>query len=133
MYPFSYLPKPLGHTDFYVLLVLADKALHAYAIKGAVANASLGSVLLRDGKLYPILTRLAEEGWIEGAGEMPAGKSGKLRVHYRTSEGGLIRLRDEAQRIKHAVEILRTQGLLENDVPTDIQRRLLEHRLRSQD
>ncbi len=126
MYPYSYLPKPSSATEFYILLVLAGSPLHRYAIKGAVANASLGSVLLKDGKLYPLLERLCEEGLVDMIRRAPAGKSGKERQYYGISGHGKIRLQEEAQRLGYAVEIMKGLGLFENTVPTDIQRLVLD-------
>ncbi len=112
--------------EFYILLVLANGSRHRYAIKGAVANASLGSVMLKDGALYPMLERLCEEGLVDMVSRSPAGKSGKERLHYEISGHGRIRLQEEAQRLRHAVEIMRGMGIFENDVPSQTKQRKVQ-------
>ncbi len=59
-------------------------------------------------------------------GEKPAGKSGKLRMHYGISGYGMIGLQEESKRLKHAVKIAESVGALENEVLMDIQRMLLD-------
>jgi|GEM_PF-1659802 len=125
MYPYSYLPKPLRTVELYVLMALSHNSMHAYGIIGVAHKDSLGSVNIPTGKLYPLLTRLCEEGLVDMINSAPAGKSGKERLHYEISEHGKIRLQEEAQRLRQAVEIMQRLGLFENDVPTDIQRLLL--------
>ncbi len=133
-YPFSHLPKPLSTSEFYILLALAHSSLHAYAIKGAIANDSLGSVTLKDGKLYPLLAKLHEQELIKIARTSPAGKSGKPRTHYTISEIGLIHLKDELTRLDHALKIGKNIGLMpENEIPTDLQRALLPLKNRPQE
>lgn len=122
MYPYSYLPKPLRTLEFYTLLALAHRQMHAYALISTVHQHSLGSIKLTDGQLYPLLTRLHDQGLIDMLGEKPAGKSGKPRLHYGISDQGAIRLQEEATRLKHAVELAASAGILENPVPTDLQR-----------
>jgi DNA-binding PadR family transcriptional regulator len=114
MYLYSYLPKPLAAAEFYVLLILANESSHRYALKARILNASLGSVILSDQHLYKLITKLEHEAFIEPKGPQPAGKSGKLRRYYATTE-----------HLKHALKIGETTGLLENSTPIDIQKLLL--------
>jgi DNA-binding PadR family transcriptional regulator len=124
MYPDS-PPPPISVQAFYVLLALSGSELHAYAIKGAVYNCSLGSLNLSTSRLYALVTMLSDEGLIDISGRYPAGKSGKERLHYCISAHGAIRLQEELLRLAHAVKIGTANGLLENKTPTDIQRLLL--------
>ncbi len=125
----EFLPAPIPTQAFYVLLSLCDRSLHAYAIKGSLFGVSLGSVQLAQGRISRLLTWMTDQGLIEIAGELPAGKSGKLRMHYRiTSEGRLVLLA-ECRRLKYAVTVAETQGLLEDETPLDIKRQQLEFRL----
>ena len=124
MYPYSHLPKPLRPAEFYILLALAGSPLHGYALKAAIMNNSLGSVVVPDSKLYSIITKLHDEGLIDTVGQKPAGKSGTPRMHYDISDYGKIRLQEESTRLDHAVKTAKLVGALDNQVPTDLQRML---------
>ncbi|HVQ44210.1 MAG TPA: PadR family transcriptional regulator [Candidatus Saccharimonadia bacterium] len=113
MYPFSYLPKPLKTAEFYVLLGLVHQSRHVYSIKSAAHKASLGSVDLKDGQLYPLVACLDEEGLIELEAYGPAGKSGKERAFYALTEHGKVRLQEEGKRLRHAVRILELADFLD--------------------
>lgn len=126
MYPRSQLPKPLTNHEFYALLVLSRTQLHAYAIKGEVHKDSLGSIHISTGRLYELVARLHQEGYIEISGTAATDTSLTERAQYRTSAKGLIRLQEECRRLTHALEIAKNAGLLENSLPTDIQTLLLE-------
>jgi DNA-binding PadR family transcriptional regulator len=128
MYPDSYLPPPLPTQAFYVLFALARAPLHAYAIRSALLNDSLGSVNLARSRVYTLVAHLQNEALIEPIGPKPAGKSSKERMHYTISPHGTLRLKEELRRLNHAVEIAKSAGLMQNDIPTDIQRLLLNVR-----
>lgn len=132
MYPYSHLPAPLSAAGFYILLSLAHGELHGYALIGACANNSLGSIKLSGGTLYPLLQKLHDEGFVDITGKKPAGKSSKPRLHYALSPSGAIRLQEELQRLDHAVKIGQRAGLMrENQLPADIQHALLELKIRA--
>ena len=61
----SAIQKPLTPSRLYILLALAQTPHHGYRLKGAINNLSLGSIQLADGSLYPLLTRMFDEGLIE--------------------------------------------------------------------
>src|SRR5687768_659376 len=105
MYPSTHLPPPLPSSRFHILLCLSRGETHGYAIKGAIANDSLGSLKITDGALYATLGKLFDEGFIEITGLAPAGKSGKERLHYGITTAGLLRLKEELKRLQHAVAI----------------------------
>ena len=121
MYPYVSSPKPLSHQAFYALLVLARTELHAYAVRDAIINDSLGSVRLSTGRLYALIQDLHEQGFIELTGQQSTNASGILRRHYQTSELGLIRLQEEFTRLNHAVEIGQSHQLC-NDEATELRR-----------
>ncbi len=126
MYPSDHLPNPLKPSDFYTLLALSRGSSHRYALKAIIHNDSLGSVSVPPNKLYPLLAKLHEEGFIELAGKKPSGKSGRLQMHYAISEYGSVRLQEELQRLSHALKIGQATGLMDNTVSTDIQRLLVD-------
>lgn len=126
MYPYSSLPNPLSAQTFYVLLVLARSELHPYAIKGAVRNDSLGAVTIDTGRIYRLVEDLHSLGFIDLTGTYATNKGSALRKHYRISEKGTIRLKEEIIRLAHALKIAENAGLTETDIPLDIQKMLLE-------
>jgi DNA-binding PadR family transcriptional regulator len=121
MYPWTHLPPPLSTREFYILFALARQESRAYRLKGEIEKDSLGSLKISDGTIYPLLVKLHDEGLIDLA-------DGSNRQHrrYSISEGGRIRLREELQRLNHVVKVSESAGLLENEMPTDIARLLLE-------
>ncbi len=135
MYPNSYLPPPLSIQEFYVLLALSRSELHAYAIIHAVQKDSLGSINLTNGRVYKLVSQLHDIGLIDMISPDPAEQStkpySKIRVKYSISTNGHIRLQEEMKRLDHAVGIGKATGLLDNPIPTDIQRLILDHQLRS--
>ncbi|HEX3082439.1 MAG TPA: PadR family transcriptional regulator, partial [Candidatus Saccharimonadia bacterium] len=107
---------------------LVDRELHAYALRSAVLKASLGSIYPSDTQIGRVLGKLHAEGLIDITGSRPTRKSGKIRMHYQISEEGLIRLQEELTRLEHAVKIGRNAGLMDNPIPTEIQRLNLKAR-----
>lgn len=105
-----------------MLLALARGDLHGYAIKNVVLNDSLGGVDISTGRLYQLLNKLHDEGLIEFVELRATNRSGIKRVHYGLSEMGTIRLQEELKRWEQAVKIGRANQLMNNPVPTDIQR-----------
>ena len=72
---------------YLVLLALADRPRHGYAIVQEVLALSAGDVRLGAGTLYGLLDRLGSAGLIEDAGEEVV--DGRLRRYYRqTPQGG---------------------------------------------
>ncbi len=120
--PFDELPKPLRPAIFYILLALVRGASHGYVLKNVARNDSFGSVKIPVGKLYDLLMTMFEDDLIELAGDRPAGKSGILRTHYRISQYGTIRLKEELVRMAHAAKIGEAAGLLDDQMPLDLQR-----------
>jgi DNA-binding PadR family transcriptional regulator len=58
-------PLPLTEAAFFILLSLAPKPKHGYAIMKEVASLSHHRVSLSTGTLYGAIKRLLEQGWIE--------------------------------------------------------------------
>ena len=105
MYPYTDPPKPLSALSFYVLMAVTRLPLHAYAIKGSVANISLCSVMSTDAQISRTLMRLHNDGLIDIIGRQTTAKSGTLRVHYQISDEGKDRLGDELKRLRHALDV----------------------------
>lgn len=126
MNPLSPLPKPLPHAQFYILLALTSGEHHRYDLGAIAQNASLGSVKFPDGKLYPLVDKMCDEGLIDLVSVSPAGPSGQPRKHYAIGKYGTIRLQEEIQRMSHAVDVAAHAGITNRpDVSTEVQRLLL--------
>lgn len=125
MYPYSYSPKPLPAQSFYILLALSRSELHPYALKNAVFNDSLGSINIDPGRIYRLIEVLHSQNLIDLIGEYPASKGSTPRKHYRISQMGTIRLKEEILRLSHALNIAENAGLTETGIPLDIQKLLL--------
>lgn len=125
MYPDVYLPKPMFVREYYILLSLSRGQSHTYAIKASVANDSLGSLIIAPSVLYPLIQKLHDYGMVDLISTSPAGVSGKPRKIYAISEEGLIRLKEECLRLRHAVKIAEHARLFQDETPLDIQRLLL--------
>jgi DNA-binding PadR family transcriptional regulator len=101
--------------DFHVLLVLARKTLHGYAILKAVEAESDGAVSPEVGSLYRVLARLMSGGLVEeteAPASAPRATRGRSRRYYRLTREGRALLRAEAQRLATAVEIARDRAIL---------------------
>lgn len=117
---------PLTTNEFYVMLALHENPTHIYQLRARIYDLSLGSIAINAGNLYPIMTRLAEEGWVDTFGEESLGESGRIRRKYGLSDEGIIRLQEEFRRIKHAVMRAENTGLLEpQPLPAELRTLLL--------
>lgn len=114
--------------EFYLLLALNSRSGHAYNLRNRVRNLSQGAVDMSSGTFTALRVRLQEIGYIELLEIKPAGKSGTPRRQYGISEYGLIRLKEELVRFRHAVKIAENAGLFDDETPLDIQKLMLEVR-----
>ena len=111
--PVTPLPVPISAVDFHVLLVLENEDLYGYAIMKAVEAQSRGSVSPEIGSLYRVLGRLMDTGLVvelDGSNDTSGPHRGRPRRYYRITRQGRGALRDEADRLEHAVRLAR--GLL---------------------
>lgn len=67
-----------------VLAIVAEEETYGYAIAQRLQSAGLGSV--KGGTLYPILTRLEEDGWVTSRWE--AGGGGPGRKYFTATAAG---------------------------------------------
>jgi DNA-binding PadR family transcriptional regulator len=122
MYPYSTPSRPLPTQSFYALLALSRAELHTYGIKDAIFKDSLGSIDISTGRLYDLVAKLHDDALIEITATKPTNNSTTKRIHYGISKYGSIRLQEELMRLDHAVKIGHANNLMDNPVPTDIQR-----------
>jgi DNA-binding PadR family transcriptional regulator len=95
---------PLTETVLLILLSLADRPRHGYAILKDVEEMSDGRVRLSTGTLYGALRRLLEERWIERFAEAEEDSS-RGRQAYRLTPGGRRNLQLEVSRMKHLTRL----------------------------
>jgi DNA-binding PadR family transcriptional regulator len=88
---------PLSEPVFFILLGLADKPRHGYALIKEVEALSDGRVRLRTGTLYGAFRRLLEEGFIERHDQADTARD---KQAYRLTATGRARVRREAERLK---------------------------------
>lgn len=87
----------LTHQAYLVLLALADRPRHGYAIVQEVLALSSGDIRLGAGTLYGLLDRLGAAGLVEDAGEEVV--AGRLRRYYRLTPAGGAAARAETDRL----------------------------------
>ena len=95
---------PLSPPVFHILLALADRQRHGYAILKEVEARSGGRVVLSTGTLYSAIRRLVDGGMIrESAG--PAGEraTDERRRYYALTSLGRRVARAEAKRLADLV------------------------------
>jgi len=104
---------PLSPRVFQVLISLADRPRHGYAVIRDVEQRTEGGIRLTASTLYDALARLAEQGWIEEV-EAPAsaGDHDARRRYYRLTELGRQVARLEARRLERVIETARERRLL---------------------
>lgn len=132
------LPKPLTHARFYILLALAtNPPLHGYALAANIHNASLGSLKVKDGSLYPLLSRMCSENLIEriNGEEAIAPKapvSYQITARYHITNHGRFTLKTDLKRLEHALKIAKANNLETGpqELPIEIQRLILQIRSR---
>ena len=112
--PASDLRRPLSPAVLYLLLALADGALHGYAIKQEAEARSDGRVRLGPGTLYAAIQRLLDAGLArETSGPAtPANGQEAQRRYYELTPRGRRLLRDEVADLAHLVDYARTKPRL---------------------
>jgi len=90
---------PLREPTLFILLSLAPRPQHGYAIMKEVELLSGGRIRLSTGTLYGAIKRLLEQGWIERL-EDGAQEDGRQRKSYRLTDLGERILAAEAERLR---------------------------------
>ena len=85
-----------------ILLSLADRPRHGYAILQDTEKMSAGRVRLSTGTLYGALRRLLEDGWIERFKEEDNSRG---KQAYRLTRLGQGNLQREVNRLKHLTRV----------------------------
>lgn len=93
---------PVTEPVLLILLSLAGRPQHGYAILHDVQEMSDGRVVLSTGTLYGALHRLLDEAWIERIEEENAARG---RHSYRLTARGRRHLHAEVSRLKHLTRV----------------------------
>ena len=109
MLPEAHLP--LTPPVFQILLSLADRDLHGYAIILDVRARTGGDVRLTASTLYAALQRMLDAGFIEETESRRAGDDPRRR-YYRLTKYGRDVARAEARRHERLIDMARGKRLL---------------------
>ena len=102
--PTPYLGLP--HIQFEMLVCLAEREQHPYAIKREIARRTEGRIQLGPGSLYGAIKKLTDEGLIEESDQRPEAHLDDQRRHYyRLTAAGQAVLRAETARLRSLVEL----------------------------
>ena len=105
---------PLSVPVFQILVSLADRDLHGYAIIQDIAQRTGGEVRLTASTLYAAIRRMLDAGMIDEVDEprrAPRGDDERRRYYQMTSYGREI-ARLEAARLERAAGMARAKRLL---------------------
>jgi DNA-binding PadR family transcriptional regulator len=96
---------PLSPVTYHLLLALAARDRHGYAIRRAVEEQSEGTVRLGPGTLYAAIRRLEDSGLIEESPWRPdSDLDDERRRYYRLSKAGRAALQAETERLHATVK-----------------------------
>lgn len=98
---------PLTEPTYFILLSLAPKPKHGYAILKEVEALSEGRVLLSTGTLYGAIKRLLEQAWIERVADPEPDGSERERKAYRLTILGRRMLEAETERLDRLIAAAR--------------------------
>ena len=94
--------KPLTEPVLLILVSLASKPQHGYALMKDIGDLSQGRVEVTTGTLYGALRRLLEDGWIE---RFEQEDTSREKQAYRLTETGRRHLEMELDRMKQVTRI----------------------------
>ncbi len=89
--------KPLSEAVFLILLSLAEKPRHGYALMRDIEGLSHGRVRLSTGTLYGALRRLLDDRWIERFEQEDTSRD---KQAYRLTLAGRTQLQSELERMR---------------------------------
>ena len=112
--------QPVNHSEFHILLALADGERHGYGIMQEVEKKSDGTVRLGPGTLYSAIGRMLTAGLIEESAKRPASKDddGRRRCYYRLTRRGRSLAREEACRLAALVRVAESKRLVSCKAPS---------------
>ena len=105
---------PLNHSEFQILLALADAPRHGYGIMQEVRKRSEGKVRLGPGTLYGAIKRMLAARLIEESDQRPASEPDdqRRRCYYRLTRLGRKVAVEEARRLAALVHVAQAKRLI---------------------
>jgi DNA-binding PadR family transcriptional regulator len=97
---------PLKPAVFYILLALAERDSHGYAVMQGVREHSAGQIPLRTGSFYRHLARLIEDGLVAESDNRPASDDPRRGTDYRLTAPGHAVLAAERRRLASLVAVI---------------------------
>ena len=106
---------PLSHSDFHILLALANTQLHGYAIMQQVTEWTGGSIRMGPGTLYGAIKRMLGSGLVEEVPEAERpdsdGEATERRRYYRLTKHGDDVVLAETQRLASLIQVAQSKQL----------------------
>ena len=98
---------PLSPPVFYILLALADRERHGYAIMQEVERRTQDKVRLLPGSLYSTIKRMLKSGLIEecAGDEVDPHNEDERRRYYRITESGRAAAKQEIERMSTLLDL----------------------------
>jgi DNA-binding PadR family transcriptional regulator len=100
-------PEPLTPLSMAILLALAERDLHGYALLEEIEAQTGGSLSPATGTLYAALERLADEELIEKSPDSPAPDEDQRRRYFRITPAGRAAAAAESRRMADVIRIAR--------------------------
>ena len=101
--------KPLSPLSLAILIALAERELHGYALMQTIEEQTEGALRPGTGTLYTALDRLTTDGLIVDAGA-PAENRRRGRS-YAITPAGQAAARQEVGRLQRVVDLAQTRNL----------------------
>jgi DNA-binding PadR family transcriptional regulator len=108
---------PLSPAVFHILLALADRDRHGYAIMQDVEARTGGIVRVGPGMLYGSIKWLLADGFIDEPPRRPRAGDDERRRYYRLTPAGRALLQAEVARLEAAVGLARARRVLARRTP----------------
>ena len=103
---------PLPSATFHILIALADREMHGYAVIQDIAERTGGTLRLSAGTLYRSIHRMLEQGLLLETDERPdPDLDDERRRYYAITPLGLAVARAEARRLDGLIALARAKGL----------------------
>jgi DNA-binding PadR family transcriptional regulator len=111
---------PLNHTDYLILLALADAERHGYGIMQEVEERCGGRVRFGPGTLYGALRRLIDQRLIEESPRRPKASADDVRrrCYYRLTTSGRKAAAAETERLADLVRVAEAKRLIARPRPS---------------
>lgn len=110
--PEEFLPLP--HLPLHILLALADRTMHGWAVIKRIDEMTEGDTCPSTGSLYLAMGRLAERGLLEEV-DAPSDDADARRKYYRLTPLGERVLEAESQRLASLVQVARASRVIGPD------------------